>query len=128
MVETEVDPEIPLPPLQEAALDEATLDRLFLDIAEAAELVSVSLKADATARAGDVPRAGRDELVLARRALRDGTALGAQIRYRFAGSEWCDTLLRMPSGVRLVRVRMEDALGACAAPTSLRGATRRERE
>ncbi|WP_437707251.1 hypothetical protein WMF45_26305 [Sorangium sp. So ce448] len=110
--ERAVDPEIPLPPLQEAVLDEATLDQLFFDLAEAAELVSVSLKAGATARAGDLPRAGSagDELALARRALGDGTALGVQIRYRFAGSEWWDTLLRIPSGVRLVRVRIEDAL------------------
>lgn len=114
MLETEIGPEIPLPPLQEAVLDEATLDRLFFDIAEAAEVVSVSLKASASARVGDRPRAGRggDDLALARRALGDdGTALGVQIRYRFGGSEWCDTLLRLPSGVRLVRVRMEDALG-----------------
>ncbi|WP_437475844.1 hypothetical protein WME75_24615 [Sorangium sp. So ce1014] len=113
MLETEIGPEIPLPPLQEAVLDEATLEQLFLDIVGAAELVSVSLKAGATARAGDRPRAGSggDELALARRALGDGTALGVQIRYRFGGSEWCDTLLRLPSGVRLVRVRMEDALG-----------------
>lgn len=113
MLETEIGPEIPLPPLQEAVLDEATLDQLFLDIAAAAALVSVSLKAGATARAGDLPRAGSggDELAVARRALGDGTALGVQIRYRFAGSAWCDTLLRLPSGVRLVRVRLEDALG-----------------
>ncbi|WP_437520279.1 hypothetical protein WME79_26305 [Sorangium sp. So ce726] len=113
MKETNNDPEIALPPLQEAVLDEETLDQLFFDIAEAAELVSVSFKAGATARAGDLPRAGSGsgELALARRALRDGTALGVQIRYRFAGSEWWDTLLRIPSGVRLVRVRIEDALG-----------------
>ncbi|WP_441285759.1 hypothetical protein ACSRUE_24855 [Sorangium sp. KYC3313] len=111
--ETESAPEIRLPPLQEAVLDEATLDQLFFDLAEAAELVSVSLKGGATARAGDLPRAGSggDGLALARRALGDGTALGVQIRYRFAGSEWWDTLLRTPSGVRLVRVRHEDALG-----------------
>lgn len=111
--ETEIGPERPLPPLQEAVLDGATLDQLFFDIAKAAEVVSVSLKGGATARAGDLPRAGSggDELALARRALSDGTALGVQIRYRFAGSEWWDTLLRTPSGVRLVRVRHEDALG-----------------
>ncbi|WP_437629583.1 hypothetical protein [Sorangium sp. So ce854] len=113
MRETEKETEIPLPPLQEAVLDEATLDRLFLDIAGAAEIVSVSLKAGATVRAGGLPRAegAGDELATARRALGDGTALGVQIRYRFGGSEWWDTLLRTPSGVRLVRVRLEDALG-----------------
>lgn len=113
MNETDIGPEIALPPLQEAVIDEATLDQLFFDIAEVAELVSVSLKGGATARAGDLSRAGSggDELALARRALSDGTALGVQIRYRFAGSEWWDTLLRTPSGVRLVRVRHEDALG-----------------
>ncbi|WP_437585313.1 hypothetical protein [Sorangium sp. So ce1000] len=112
MDENEIGPEVPLPPLQEAMLDEATLDQLFFDIVEVAELVSVSLKAGPTARAGDLPRAasGSDELTLARRALGDGTALGVQIRYRFAGAEWWDTLLRIPAGVRLVRVRIDDAL------------------
>lgn len=113
MDEAEIGDEIPLPPLQEAVLDEATLDQLFFDIAEGAEVVSVSLKGGATARAGDLQRAGSGggELALARRALGDGTALGVQIRYRFAGSEWWDTLLRIPAGVRLVRIRIEDVVG-----------------
>jgi hypothetical protein len=49
--ETELDPEIPLPPLQVATLDEATLGQLFFDVAHAAELLGVTFKGGATAHA-----------------------------------------------------------------------------
>lgn len=93
--------ELVLPPVQEAILDEATLDRLFFDVAHGAELVEVVTKGGAEAYAGEP---GAPDLSRAREALRSGRAFGVQLRYRFGGTEWWDTLMRVPGGVRLVRI------------------------
>jgi hypothetical protein len=95
--------EIPLPELQEALLDERTLDQLFFDVKHAAELLGVSFKG------GEQERAASSGATLeqAREALREGWVLGVQLRYRFRGREWWDTLLRTDQGVRLVRIAPE---------------------
>ena len=93
-----------LPDVQQAVLDAATLDALFSDLAQCAEVLSVVLK---TSR-GPVAEASVS-LAAGRAALEEGTARGVQIRYRHEGTEWCDTLLRTPAGVRLVRVNSDDA-------------------
>ncbi len=94
--------ELALPKVQEAILDEATLDRLFFDVAHVAELLEVVTKGAPEAHAAD-PTAP-DRLERAREALRAGRAFGVQLRYRFADTEWWDTLMRVPGGVKLVRI------------------------
>jgi hypothetical protein len=106
--EAELDPEVPLPPLQEAMLDDTTLNQLFFDVAHAAELVSISLKGASTAHASE--SADPRVLDVAQRLLIEGGLLGVQLRYRYQGSSWLDTLLRTPGGVRLVRLRQDDVL------------------
>jgi hypothetical protein len=91
----------PLPDLQDAVIDEATLDQLFFDIAQGAELLAIVYKG--TAGAADAALAPPD-LAAARGALRGDRVLGVQLRYRHAGVEWWDTLLRTARGVRLVRI------------------------
>lgn len=91
---------IPLARLTTADLDAATLAALFSDLSTLVEIDEVLIKGDALGYAG--ADAGATGLAEAQRALADG-ARGVQIRYRWAGAGWLDTLLRSPGGVRLVR-------------------------
>ena len=83
-------------PLTAADLDPATLAALFRDLEELTEIDEVLIKGAANGHAGS---AGLQQ---ARQALEEG-ARAIQIRYRWAGKAWLDTLLRTPGGVRLVR-------------------------
>jgi hypothetical protein len=89
-----------LPTLHDALLDEGTLAQLARDLEGFAQVEEVLLKGGPTARAGErsVP------LAEALEALRQGRVLGVQIRYRYQGTVWWDTLLRTAHGVRLVRI------------------------
>ena len=88
-------------PIHEGILDEATLDQLFSDITQCTQLIEVMVKHD--------PRAYTPETSFtlddARRMLNDGSARGVQLRYTYNGAQWWDTLMRTPSGVRLVRIQ-----------------------
>lgn len=84
-------------PLTTADLDPATLAALFADLADLTEIDEVLIKGATSSHAGT---AGLAE---ARLALDSGAARAIQIRYRWAGQAWLDTLMRTPGGVRLVR-------------------------
>lgn len=101
-------------PLQDSLLDEVSVGQLFFDIANAAELIAVLQKGTATQRAGGAA-SSPDALEDAHRALATGQIGGVQIRYRFGGEEWWDTLLRTERGVRLIRVSHTRALAAAPA-------------
>jgi len=83
-------------PLTTADLDPATLAALFADLEELTEIDEVLIKGTASSHAGV---AG---LAQARLAL-DSGARAIQIRYRWAGKAWLDTLMQTPNGIRLVR-------------------------
>lgn len=93
--------DIELPDLQQAELDEASLADLFRDVELAAELIAVTRKDGPEARACETSLT----LAEAHDLLRTGRTRSIQIRYRYQGAQWWDTLLRTPTGVRLVRVR-----------------------
>jgi hypothetical protein len=86
-------------PLQDALLDDAQIGELLFDIAHAAQVVGVTL------RPLGVRRADPCEHTLdgATAALRARTA-SVQLRYRFRGEEWWDTLIPAGSKTRLVRI------------------------
>lgn len=91
----------PLADLQDAVIDDATLDRLLFDLGACATVLEVRVKgAPAEHASGPVP-----ELDRAVADLRAGRVLGVQIRYRFGGTDWCDTLLRVSGGIRIVRMQ-----------------------
>lgn len=91
----------PLPDVYMSVLEREDVDRLLHDIEHHGELLAVSLKSEAHDHAGD-PQA---DLALARRFLTDSAQRGLQLRYRFGGEVWTDTLMRLPSGaMRLVRM------------------------
>jgi hypothetical protein len=92
----------PLPELQQAILDEATFENLFRDIIECAEVTEV------------IPKYGPESYVPENVALsleegcallRRGELRGLQVRYRYQGADWWDTLMKTPAGIRLVRIR-----------------------
>jgi hypothetical protein len=98
-----------LPPLQQAPLDAATVDQLFADLATCTQVLAV------------IPRHAARTMIVepsisladAHAALRAGTLRGVQIRYRYDGREWTDTLLPTPDGgARLVRICTDDVLAS----------------
>jgi hypothetical protein len=94
-------PAVPLAELIQADLDPATLDALFTDLAALCDVREVTLKGAADHLAGTTAVT----LAEAQAALTAGRIRGAQIRYGYQGEVWWDTLLRLPQGVRLVRMR-----------------------
>lgn len=90
----------PLPSLQDAVLDAETLARLVSDIQGLAVVDEVLLKGGGASMASTQRRT----LAEAVDALQRGQVLGVQVRYRYQGQAWWDTLLRAPQGIRLVRI------------------------
>lgn len=99
----------PLPPLQDALLDPETLEQLLGDLQRFAVVQEVRLKGEPLAMTSDksVP------LSEALAALREGRVLGVQLRYWYDGSNWWDTLMRTPKGIRLIRIehRLDQGAG-----------------
>jgi hypothetical protein len=83
--------------LQDAILDAPTLDRLLLDLEGLAQILEVRRKG------GPQAHATSSSIREVAGALRQGQAI--QIRYRFDGAEWWDTLMPTPAGVRIVRIQ-----------------------
>ena len=105
------EPEPKLPALQQTVLDAPTLEALFRDLAQCTQILAVVPKGAPQAYA---PDRGID-LEAARAGLISGQFRGVQVRYRYEGQEWCDTLLATPGGVRLVRISLDEAMGSGVA-------------
>ena len=88
----------------EAFLDPATLEQLFVDLDGAADVLAVLAKGASRDRAhgGTLSLDEGKQLFMAK------SVRGLQIRYRYQGSEWWDTLMHTPAGVRVVRIEQED--------------------
>lgn len=94
------DPKQPeLPELHQSELDPDTLEALFADLEACAEIHAV------------IPKAGPGHVTPASITLAEGRALltagqlrGLQIRYRYQGSEWWDTLIAVGGAVRITRI------------------------
>lgn len=93
---------IELPDVHQAELDPPTLARLFEDLATHAEVLEVRAKSASRSMAG----AGTISLDEARALLESRAVRGIQVRYRFEGELWMDTLMAGPTLVRLVRTRI----------------------
>lgn len=91
----------PLPELAESVLDDATIDALFRDIARCTTLLEVVPKYAARGHVGSAT-VSLDE---ARTMLRERTMRAVQLRYRHDDTEWWDTLIAQPEGVKIVRIR-----------------------
>jgi hypothetical protein len=87
----------------EGLIDGATLRQLFADYAASADLVGIREKGDRRMYADMtdlMPEVALDRLL-------DAKTRAMQIRYRYAGFEWTDTILGTQSGFRVVRCRHE---------------------
>jgi hypothetical protein len=91
----------PVPLMVEGLIDPPTLTRLFADLASAATVLGVREKG------GPAEYATNDEMppATALERLLAGAARAVQVRYRYDGHEWTDTVLATPAGFRVVRCR-----------------------
>jgi hypothetical protein len=93
-----------LPELQTALLDDAGLEALFRDLEVCTEIMEINAK---FAARDYVPEHARLTLAEARQLLLQRAARGVQIRYRYEGADWMDTLLIQDHAYRLVRISPE---------------------
>lgn len=93
-----------LPPVQQAILDAETLAALVRDLNECAQIDDVLLKGDAPTMIATSQReiVQLDDAVL---RMQRGEVRGVQVRYRYDGQSWCDTLMHGSEGVRLTRIQ-----------------------
>ena len=91
----------PVPLMTEGTIDAATLSQLVADLLTSAEVLGVREKAGPGAYAApeDHP------LGAAVGRLGAGETRAVQVRYRFNGCEWTDTILPTANGFRVVRCR-----------------------
>lgn len=90
----------PLPTIWDKLLDQATLDQYFKDLATHAEMISVQEKLSPTEYVSENTMDWSE----AREKVMSGDARAVQIRYHYDEQEWCDTLMRQVSGVKLIRI------------------------
>lgn len=100
-----------LPPLQQTVLDVATADALFRDLSACTRVLCIRPK---HAPQTHTPEDAALTLEQARVRLATGLILGVQIRYAYEGHTWCDTLLRRPVGLTLIRIRESDISASVA--------------
>lgn len=87
-----------LPELHEASLDWEDVDCVLADLDDFVEIIELQGRSPE----GAVLRC--EDLIAARDRFVGGQLQGLQITYRFADQTWIDTLLREPSGARLLRM------------------------
>ncbi|MCA9290952.1 MAG: hypothetical protein KDA25_07475 [Phycisphaerales bacterium] len=92
----------PLPPVFEGLLDDDRLAQLIADLSSCTQVLHVQVRSRGGGSADRT--ATLDE---AAAALRAGDTRSVQIRYRYEGAAWCDTLLAQTGGVRLIRIRQD---------------------
>ncbi|HRC56555.1 MAG: hypothetical protein IPI49_24825 [Myxococcales bacterium] len=100
---TQAAADLPLAPLQEALLDAAALGQLCWDLSQAAELLAI-LERGARGATPLARPATPEGLEAVRADLVAGSLAAVQLRYRFAGEEWWDTVTCVPAGFRLIRI------------------------
>lgn len=89
-----------LPFVHDGALTREQLLVVIADIEAGTEVLAVNIKRQQRAHSDEQPVS----LSLALEQLLEGTVLGLQVRYRFQGREYWDTVLRAPAGYRIVRI------------------------
>lgn len=89
----------PLPDLHDATIDLDTF-RIYIDDLSLSEILEVRLKGLEAQRAGD----SLTDLARGATLFEGQDAAGMQIKYRFDGLEWWDTLMWVGDRIRLVRI------------------------
>lgn len=96
----------PVPLMVDGTIDATTLRQLFADLATSATVLDVRQKSTPTSFASACELTPDAALA----SLLSGAARTVQVRYRYAGYDWTDTLLSTPSGFRVVRCRHESEM------------------
>jgi len=94
-----------LPPMREATLSQDELRQLFNDIEALADEVLLMQRNRPAARATAAVAATAAQLHTARDALLAASIARLQIRYKWRGQAWIDTLEARGAQFRLVRIR-----------------------
>lgn len=89
-----------LPELLQTALDAKTLDALFDDLEACTEILAALPK---TGTGYTTPQL--INLREGQRLLAEGKLRGLQIRYRYQGEEWWDTLIQRHGQVQITRIQ-----------------------
>ena len=94
----------PVPLMTEGTIDAATLRQLVADLLNHAVVMVVREKGGPGAYAApeDQP------LGVAIDRLLSGEARAVQVRYRYDGCEWTDTVMASPTGFRVLRCRHDE--------------------
>ncbi len=90
----------PLPELHEGWLDPDSLGRLIVDIETCTEVVEVIVKGAPDHFASDQEIALRQAFAM----ISTRTIQAMQVRYRWQGTLWLDTLMWAPEGLKVVRL------------------------
>ncbi|MFO0935861.1 MAG: hypothetical protein U0798_05000 [Gemmataceae bacterium] len=91
----------PVPLMVEGLLDASALKQLFSDLSASAQVLDVREKG------GPVQYAETETIPLdaAGERLLSQISRAVQVRYRYSGYEWTDTVMALPAGYRVVRCR-----------------------
>ncbi len=95
-----------LPSLNMATQDAAQVGQLLRDIELCAVVTEIIPKYSAR---GHVPDTAAVTLAEARELLASKAVRGLQVRYRYQGADWWDTLMAVGDQFRLVRIRHDFA-------------------
>jgi hypothetical protein len=98
----------PLPELHGGMLTEETLAQLFDDYSKCTVVTEIIPKHAAQSH---VPEQSHLTLAHAQELLRTRGVRAMQVRYRFDDGEWWDTIMVLPKGFRLVRIRHDFGQG-----------------
>ncbi|MCA9134013.1 MAG: hypothetical protein KDA45_12690 [Planctomycetales bacterium] len=88
-----------LPELLQAHWQSEQVLALFADLSAAAEVEHVQIRSRGPQGIDDC----QGTLAEAQSHFQAGTAQAIQIRYRYAGETWCDTLMPQADGVKIIR-------------------------
>jgi len=89
--------------LQNALLDASTIEQLFRDVELCTEVREIIPKFAAQGYVSEKSIT----LAQARDWLFDGQVRAVQLRYRYEGADWWDTIMSAQGSYRLVRIRHE---------------------
>lgn len=93
-----------LPQVHELNLSAGELAQWLADLQVHAQVHGVAVKGGP----GYARLTPAQDLANAGAALQAGECAAVQVRYTFDGAEWVDTAARLPTGVRLVRMRVPE--------------------
>lgn len=102
-----------LPALHTTTLDVAQVEQLLTDIETCTESLDILPK---YAARGAVPEAASVTLAQARELLLTRAVRGLQLRYRYDGADWWDTVMVVGDQFRVVRIRHDFSGGSDSVP------------